>query len=117
LLTIFLLYWTFQKKVLHFPVFIADNFCGFRKICFFNQELEEKMRFLAIALFALFFAVSCGSAEKKAEEAPAQAEAPAAEAQAEAPAEEAAPAAEAQAEEAPAAEAPAEEAPAEEAAE
>ena len=64
------------------------------------------MKFLAIALFALFFAVSCGSAETKAEQAPEAAPAPAAEEQAPA-AEEQAPAAE----EAPA-EAPAEEAPA-----
>ena len=34
------------------------------------------MKFLAIAVFALFFAVSCGSAEKKAEQAPEAAPAP-----------------------------------------
>ena len=77
------------------------------------------MKFLAIAVFALFFAVSCGSAETKSEQAPeaapAEETAPAAEEAAPA-AEETAPAAE---ETAPAAEeaAPAEEAPAEEAAE
>ncbi len=67
------------------------------------------MKFLAIVIVSLLFAVSCGSAEKKADPAPAET-APAA---TEAPAEEVAPA-EAPAEEAAPAE---EEAPAEEAAE
>ena len=90
-----------------FPCFAVHG-----KNCFF--KLEEKMKFLAIAVFALLFAVSCGSAEPKAEQAPEAAPAQTTEEAAPA-AEEAAPAAEAPAEEAPAeaAEAPAEEAPAE----
>ncbi len=96
---------------------ICQSVCRDRFIISFY--VEGKMRFIAIAVFAMLFAVSCGSAEKKAETAPEAAQAPAAEATeapaeaapaAEAPAEEAAPAAEAPAEEAPAEEAPAEEA-------
>ena len=83
---------------------ICQSVCRDRFIISFY--VEGKMRFIAIAVFAMLFAVSCGSAEKKAETAPEAAQAPAAEA----PAEEAAPAAEAPAEEAPAEEAPAEEA-------
>ena len=60
------------------------------------------MKFFAIAIFSLLFAVSCGSAEKKADPAPAETK-PATEEVAPAPA--------------PAEEAPAEEAPAEEATE
>ncbi len=60
------------------------------------------MKFLAIVIVSLLFAVSCGSAEKKADPAPAETAPAATEAPAEvAPAEEAAPAEE---------EAPAEEA-------
>ena len=83
---------------------ICQSVCRDRFIISFY--VEGKMRFIAIAVFAMLFAVSCGSAEKKAETAPEAAQAPAAEA----PAEEAAPAAEAPAEEAPAEVAPAEEA-------